>query len=89
MSDVTRRALLQGVGATAAVAAAGALAPATAVATAAARDRSDDVHPPASTTALVAHVSDATTGEITLLSGDHEVVVQDRALAQRLARLAD
>ena len=88
MSDVTRRALLQGVGATAAVTAAGVLAPAAASA-AQRRDPSHDDHPTASTTSLVAHVSDAASGEITLLSGDREVVVHDRALAQRLARLAD
>jgi hypothetical protein len=89
MSDVTRRALLHGVGATAAVVTAGALVPTTASASPRRGGADDADHPTASTSALVAHVSDAEAGEITLLAGDREVVVRDRALAQRLARLAD
>jgi hypothetical protein len=34
-------------------------------------------------------VKNAATGELTVLSGDREVTVTDRRLAQRLARLAD
>ncbi|MFZ5871218.1 MAG: hypothetical protein ACOYXW_11945 [Actinomycetota bacterium] len=37
---------------------------------------------------LVAYVSNATTGEITLMRGDHETVVRDRSLAATLVRLA-
>jgi hypothetical protein len=38
---------------------------------------------------VVVYVRDASTGEITVMSGDRELVVTDRRLAQRLARLAD
>ena len=90
MSDVTRRALLHGVGATAAVVTAGVLVPeAAGAATRRDADRAEADHPTASTTALVAHVTDADAGEISVLAGDREVLVRDRALAQRLARLAD
>ena len=37
---------------------------------------------------LVAYVSDVRTGEVTVMRGDHETVVHDRALARSIARLA-
>lgn len=37
---------------------------------------------------LVAHVRDASTGEIAVFNGEQEVVVRDRALANRLLRAA-
>lgn len=37
---------------------------------------------------LVVHVSDVTTGEITLLVGDHEIVFRDPQLVVRLIRAA-
>jgi hypothetical protein len=43
----------------------------------------------AATGEVVVYVRDAGSGEITVMSGDREVVVTDRRLAQRLARLAD
>jgi hypothetical protein len=44
--------------------------------------------PAASREPLVAHVRDPRTGEIAVLVGEREVVVHDRALAARLARIA-
>ena len=37
---------------------------------------------------LVAYVSDVRTGEVTVMRGDHETVVHDRALARSIAQLA-
>jgi hypothetical protein len=90
MSDVSRRTFLAGVGATAAAVTAGAVLPEAALA--ATRDTaSRDTAPEgdASTSTLVVHVTNAATGELTVHSGDREVIVTDRRLAQRLARLAD
>jgi hypothetical protein len=90
MSDVTRRSVLKGVGATAAVVTAGVLVPPSASAATPPSSSTDEPgREPATTTTLVAHVSDASAGEITVLAGDREVKVTDRPLAQRLARLAD
>ena len=86
MSDVTRRTFLAGVGATAAAVTAGAVLPGAAIATAATPDQ---VEGDASTSTLVVHVTNAATGALTVLSGDREVSLTDRRLAQRLARLAD
>jgi hypothetical protein len=44
--------------------------------------------PAAFTGPLVAHVSDVTTGEITLLVGSREVVFRDRHLVGRLIKAA-
>jgi hypothetical protein len=85
MSDVSRRTFLAGVGATAAAVTAGAVLPEAALA--ATRDAGPEGD--ASTSTLVVHVKNAATGELTVLSGDREVTVTDRRLAQRLARLAD
>jgi len=85
MSDVSRRTFLAGVGATAAAVTAGAVLPEAALA--ATRDATPEGD--ASTSTLVVHVTNAATGELTVHSGDREVTVTDRRLAQRLARLAD
>jgi hypothetical protein len=89
MADTTRRTFLRGAGMTAAAAAAvTAVGPASSVLASATAGEPDDA-PDASTERLVAYVSDAKTGRISVLAGDRETVVTDRALAQRLARLAD
>ena len=85
MSDVSRRTFLAGVGATAAAVTAGAVLPEAALA--ATRDPAPEGD--ASTSTLVVHVTNSATGELTVHSGDREVTVTDRRLAQRLARLAD
>ena len=91
MSDVSRRSVLRGIGVTAAVVGAGAMVPGAALAapgSATPRSTDEGGARDAATTSLIAYV-EASTGEITLMSGDREVVVTDRRLAQRLARLAD
>jgi len=87
MSDVSRRSFLQGVGASAAAVGVAAVAPTAFVAST--ERRVDDTGPDATTGSLVAYVEDAATGRISVMSGDREVVVTDRRLAQSLARLAD
>jgi secreted PhoX family phosphatase len=84
MSDVSRRTFLAGAGATAAAVTAGVVLPEAALA--AGREATQGE---ASTSTLVVHVTDAKSGRLTVLSGDREVTVIDRRLAQRLARLAD
>ncbi len=86
MSDVSRRSFLHGVGVTAAVAGVAAVVPS---ASAAPAPDDDAGRPDAATATLVVYVEDAATGRLSVLSGDREVVVTDRRLAQRLARLAD
>jgi hypothetical protein len=54
-------------------------------AVAAPREREDG---PAHDGALVVYVRDYRTGELAVMSGEHEVIHHDRALATRLARLA-
>ena len=89
MSDMSRRTVLRGAGAAAAVAAAAVVVPGGATAMAAAQSGDGSVQGDAVTGEVVVYVRDASTGEITVMSGDREVVVTDRRLAQRLARLAD
>jgi hypothetical protein len=89
MADTTRRTFLRGAGLTAAAAAAATVVGPTTAALASAGSGETDDAPDASTERLVAYVSDARTGRISVLAGDRETVVTDRALAQQLARLAD
>lgn len=89
MPDVSRRTVLRGAGAAAAVATAAALVPGTASAMAAALPEGVEPQGDGAPGEVVVYVRDARTGEITVMSGDREVVVTDRRLAQRLARLAD
>jgi hypothetical protein len=88
MSDVSRRRFLQGVGASAAAVGVAAVVPGAASAATTAHGDGDP-GPDAATGAVVAYVEDAATGRISVMSGDREVVVTDRRLAQRLAHLAD
>lgn len=88
MSDTSRRSFLAGAGVVAGVATATALVP---VGNAFASKSSDDNAPKgeANTETLVAYVKDAKSGQISVMSGDREVVITDRKLAQKLAHLAD
>jgi hypothetical protein len=88
MTDHTRRTFLRGAGVAAAAVTATAVVPG-GTALAAGGDAPSDAGGEASTDTLVAYVKDARAGRISLLSGDREVVVTDRSLAQKLARLAD
>ncbi|GAA4345209.1 hypothetical protein [Angustibacter luteus] len=86
MNEHTRRTFLIGTGAAAAVgtAAAAGAAPATAVAGPDADPSS--TRPPGSSTPgpVVAYVSDADSGQVTVMRGDDEVVLTDHDLARRL-----
>ena len=93
MNDQSRRTFLRGAGVVAGAATATALIPAGSALAgrpdAGASAPNDVEQAEATTGSLVAYVKDARTGQISVLSGDREVVVTDRKLAQRLARLAD
>jgi hypothetical protein len=90
MSELSRRTFLRGVGVSAAAVTATAAIPATARAATRKPETGDDpAAADAVTDSLVVYVKDARVGEISVMSGDREVVVTDRRLAQRLARLAD
>jgi hypothetical protein len=86
MSDHSRRTFLTGTGA----AALGAVALTTAGPAAAAPTEGATSSAPgvASHEPVVAYVTDVAAGRITVMRGDDEVVVTDRALAQRIARQA-
>ena len=84
MTDHSRRTVLAGAGVAATAVTVTALAPGAALA--AAPTDHDDVGPTPDAT-LVAYVRDARTGHITIMSGDREIEVTDKALARRLARL--
>jgi nitrous oxide reductase len=81
----SRRGFLALAGAGAAGAALATAGPAIA---AGATDTTKTAAPARSDGPLVAHVRDARTGEIAVMVGEREVVVHDRALAARLARIA-
>ena len=49
-------------------------------------DAAPDYGLPGDRRSLVAYVSDAATGQVTVMSGDREVVVTDHALVRRLTR---
>ena len=89
MSHTSRRTFLSGAAVVAGAATATALIPA---GSAFASKSNKDVEAPegdAQTGTVVAYVKDAKSGQISVMSGDREVVVTDRKLAQKLARLAD
>ena len=85
MTDSTRRTFLIASGAGAAAISMAAAVPTVADA------RTSDAAPatlPPDATDLVAHVADPSSGTLTLLVGEREVVVHDRDLVARLARAA-
>jgi hypothetical protein len=85
MSDHSRRTFLTGTGA----AALGAVALTTAgpaAAKAATEAAESGASSASSLEPVVAYVTDVTAGRITVMRGDDEVVVTDRALAQHIAR---
>ena len=91
MAGHSRRSFLRGAGVTAVVATASAIIPSAALAATGHPGKTEDdaAHGDATTGAVVAYVKDSKTGEIRVMSGDREVVITDRKLAQRLARIAD
>lgn len=91
MAGHSRRSFLRGVGVTAVVATATVIAPTAAMAaTGDSRKTGNEASPAdARTGTVVIYIKDAKSGEIRVMSGDREVVVKDRRLAQKLARIAD
>jgi len=82
MSESTRRGFLG-------IAGAGAVAAGTAVVAPAAAADPDTKAPAGSAKdRVVAYVSDARKGEVSIMSGEREVVVKDRALANRILNAA-
>ena len=86
MADASRRTFLVAAGAGAAAVGIAAVSP-TAAAAATDKDTAKPAELP-SGEALVAYVSNAKTGELTLMVGEREVIVHDSALVARLVRAA-
>jgi len=84
MSNTSRRLFLAAAGSSAAAAAAVAAAPGALASPSEPRtgDSPPDGEP------LVAYIDDVTTGRVSILFGEHEVVVQDADLVRRLTRAA-
>jgi hypothetical protein len=85
MAEHSRRAFIRGAGATAAAATVAVMVPGMASATT--KSETDDgsatpVGP------LVAYVTDPAAGKVTLMRGENEIEVTDKALARKLAKLA-
>jgi hypothetical protein len=91
MAGHSRRSFLRGAGVTAVVATATVIAPSAAMAATgeSQKTRDEAAQADATTGTVVVYVKDAKSGEIRVMSGDREVVVKDRRLAQKLARIAD
>jgi hypothetical protein len=85
MAEHSRRAFIRGAGATAAAATVAVMVPG--VAGAATRSEKDDGGPTPDGS-VVAFVKDAKAGTVTVMRGEHEVHVTDKALARKLAKLS-
>ena len=83
MTDASRRVFLAATGTTAAAAAAFAAAPAAYASSPRHAAPGGEAQPD-----LVAYVRDSSSGELTLLVGEHELVVHDHALVRSLLRAA-
>jgi hypothetical protein len=84
MAEHSRRAFIRGAGVTAAAATVAVMVPG--VASAASKSEVDD-GTPAPDGSVVAFVKDAKAGSITVMRGEREVQVTDKALARKLAKL--
>lgn len=85
MAEHSRRAFIRGAGVTAAAATVAVMVPG--VASAASKPKSDDDGSPTPEGAVVAYVKDAKAGSITVMRGEREVQITDKALARKLAKL--
>lgn len=85
MAEHSRRDFIRGAGATAAAATVAVMVPG--VASAASKSEKDDGSP-APAGSVVAFVKDANAGTITVMRGEREVQVTDKALARTLAKLS-
>ncbi|MDQ1484781.1 MAG: hypothetical protein QOJ62_474 [Actinomycetota bacterium] len=86
MAEHSRRAFLRGAGATAAAATVAVMVPG--AASAASRTEVDDGGPTPDGS-VVAYVKDAKAGTVTVMAGEREVHVTDKALARKLAKLGN
>jgi hypothetical protein len=91
MSEHSRRTFLRGAGVSAAAVTAAAVLPA-GIASASTRSTSSadasETGAPATTAPVVAYVTDPSAGTITVIHGEKEVVVTDKSLARKIAKLA-
>jgi hypothetical protein len=85
MAEHSRRAFIRGAGATAAAATVAVMVPG--VAGAASKSEKDDGSPTPDGS-VVAFIKDANAGTITVMRGEHEVQITDKALARKLAKLS-
>jgi hypothetical protein len=85
MAEHSRRAFIRGAGVTAAAATVAVMVPG--VASAASASDTDDGSPTPDGP-IIAYVQDAATGSVTVMRGEREVQVTDKALARKLAMLA-
>jgi hypothetical protein len=88
MAEHSRRAFIRGAGVTAAAATVAVMVPG--VASAASKSpsgSSSDDGSPAPDGSVVAFVKDANAGSITVMRGEREVQITDKALARKLAKL--
>jgi len=85
MAGHSRRDFIRGAGVTAAAATVAVMIPGVANAASASADDGG----PTPEGAVVAYVKDAKTGTVTVMSGDREVSVTDKALARKLAKLGN
>lgn len=88
MAEVTRRGFIKKTSAGAAALGAMAAVPGLTVAHAAAGVQGSGLTAAELREPLVAHVRNVATGEIAVLVGEREIIIQDRELAARLARAA-
>jgi hypothetical protein len=86
MAEHSRRDFIRGVGVTAAAATVAVMVPG--VASAASSSETDDGSPTPEGS-VVAYLKDAKNGNVTLMRGEREVQVVDKALARKLAKLAN
>jgi hypothetical protein len=86
MSEHSRRTFLRGAGVSAAAVTVAAVLP-SGIASAATTDGTES-SAPATTKPVVAYVTDPSAGKITVLHGEKEIVVTDKGLARRIAKLA-
>jgi hypothetical protein len=89
MAEHSRRAFLRGAGATAAAATVAVMVPGAASAASAASRTEVDDGGPTPDGSVVAYVKDAKAGTVTVMAGEREVHVTDKALARKLAKLGN
>jgi hypothetical protein len=87
MAEHSRRAFIRGAGVTAAAATVAVMVPGVASAATKSASPADDGSP-APDGSVVAFVKDAKAGSITVMRGEREVQITDKALARKLAKLS-